>query len=58
MNSLTDDGLVRDPARHVYDSRDEVLADGWRDAEYGWWVPPNCDTADARHGWIGLSPAE
>jgi hypothetical protein len=39
----------------VYDTREAALADGWPEAEYGWWVPANGDLALARWGWIALA---
>ena len=38
----------------VYESREAALADGWPDAEFGWWVPSNGDLTKAVEGWIAL----
>jgi hypothetical protein len=43
---------VRD---QVYDTRELALADGWDDAEYGYWIPSDCDISRGRNGWIALS---
>ncbi len=38
----------------VYPTLAAALTDGWPDAEWGWWVPPNGDLAAAHWGWIAL----
>lgn len=38
----------------VFATREEALAAGYPDAEYGWWVPSNGNIAKARWGWIAL----
>lgn len=46
---------VRD---QVFASREEAIAAGWADAEWGWWVPSNGDLKRACWGWIALTPDE
>jgi hypothetical protein len=43
---------VRD---QIYDSREAAVAAGWDDAEYGYWIPSDCDISRGRNGWIALS---
>ena len=38
----------------VFSSREEALAAGFPEAEYGWWVPSNGDTKAAKWGWCPL----
>jgi len=42
----------------VYPTREAALADGWPDAEWGWWAPPSGGQVAARWGWIALGPEE
>ena len=49
----TSDQLVR-VRDYVYTTHSEALDAGWKDAEYGWWVPANGDLSRARWGWIAL----
>ena len=42
----------------IYDSREAAIADGYPDAEYGWWVPLDGDISRARWGWNALEVAE
>jgi len=42
----------------IFDTREEALAAGYPDAEYGWWVPSNGNQSRARWGWIALGERE
>jgi hypothetical protein len=42
----------------VYPTREAALAAGYPEAEYGWWVPANCNLARAAWGWKPLDYEE
>ncbi|MBN9529789.1 MAG: hypothetical protein J0H82_26515 [Alphaproteobacteria bacterium] len=50
-NLLPEVSVYRD-RDYIYETADEAIADGYDEAEYGWWTGPEGEPGD--WGWVGL----